>query len=604
MGTRNFVIAMVILIGFAFMNGNCDRARKESSAVRVVHDQGLEIQLDLSTQVLGLDIEEDVDYGDEEGRVESPVYATIASIPRKSTDFASASILFAKAKQFDDGLYAAVEYLCQDGTDHFVGKRRMLGLIADALKNLEGEADRESLLYCRGYIHAAAALGGQTIKTTEEEKIKAAKITSAFLSNQLISKPISFYTWTADLSKIFRQDRLLQQKLDSEKNIRLLARGVSKNEATVKAYRAYLLFVKKMTNPFPPEYCDLSRVEKIDMGKKYSFFPPSRSVETELIKKLYKDKKIPDGFSLIDTLVEKIRRREIDLKPGEDSGWYDYQVYALEPLVIPDRTPEAKKLDFCDTYKKELIALFKASLALTRETHIKQLEIPLAGSALEKPTVDIYPGITVEPVATCYLRRAQSYVFIRALLESTFGEAVLKKVHRLTATGTVSKNLHEELLEMEALFYGAYQVVAEEIGMNSDAHLKARSKDLRDRDKKFARKWIRTFADDPDVGADNRMMVPVFYDINRKKIKVWVVLGYSKKPLSISFKERPTVTKIIDAKGNRIEADLKFKSTTRSLIYPVSSEIYMKKLLNRSEFRALCDKYRTQPDIIKALGDL
>ncbi len=604
MRTRNFVIAMVILMGLAFMNGNCDIARKESSAIRIVHDQGLEIQLDLSTQVLGLDIDEDVDYGNEEGRVESPVYATIASIPRKSAEFVSASILFAKAKQFDDGLYAAVEYLCQDGTGHFTGKRRMLGLIADALAKLEGEADRESLLYCRGYICAAAALGGQTIKMTEEEKIKAAKITSAFLSNQLISKPISFYTWTDQLSKIFRQDRLLQQKLDSEKNIRLLARGVSKNDAVTKAYRAYLSFVKKMTNPFPPEYCDLSRVEKIQKGGKYSFFPPSRSVETEIIKKLYKDKKIPEGFSLIDTLVKKILEREIDLAPEKDSGWYDYQVYALEPLVIPNRMPEAKKLDFSETYKKELIALFKASLALTRETHIKQLEIPLAGSALKKPTIDIYPAITVEPVATCYLRRAQSYLFVRALLESTFGEAPLKRAHRLTASGTVSKNLHEELLEMEALFYGAYQVVAEEIGINSESHLKARSKEVREADKKLARNWIRTCEDDPDVGIDSRMMVPVFYDINRQKIKVWVVFGYSNKPLTISFKKKPTVTKIIDTKGNRIEDNLKFKSTTKSLIYPVSSEIYVKKLLNRSEFRSLCDKYRTQPDIIKALGDL
>lgn len=603
MEKRDFITAMVILMGLVFMNGSCDIPQKGSSAVRIVHDQGVEIQLDLSTQVLGLDIREDVGFGDEESRVEAPVYATIASIPRKSADFASASILFAKAKQFDDGLYAAVEYLCQDGTDNFTGKRRMLRLIADALKTLEGEADRESFLYCRGYICAAAALGGQTIKTTKEEKVKAAKITSAFLSNQLISKPISFYTWTEHLSKIFRQDRLLQQKLDSEKNIRLLARGVSKNDAAVTAYRAYLSFVRKMTNPFPPEYCDLSRVEKIDKEITYSFFPPSRSIETELIKKLYKNKKIPEGFSLIDTLVEKIREREIDLAPGDDSGWYDYQVYALEPLLIPERMPEAKKLDFSDAYKRELIALFKASLALTRETHIKQLEVPLAGAALEKPTVDIYPGITVEPVATCYLRRAQSYLFVRELLESTFGEAALKRAHRLTASGTVSKNLHEELLEMEALFSGAYFVVAEEIGMESESH-EGRSRELREADKKFARNWIRTCADDPDVGIDNRMMVPVFYDIERKEIKVWVVLGYADKPLTISFKEKPTVTKITDAKGNRVDADLKFKSASRSLIYPVSSEIYVKKLLNRSEFRDLCDKYKTQPEIIKALSEL
>ena len=48
--------------------------------------------------------------------------------------------------------------------------------------------------------------------------------------------------------------------------------------------------------------------------------------------------------------------------------------HALEPLVIPDQMPEAKHLRMDDSYKKELAKLFKALLALTRETHIKQLE--------------------------------------------------------------------------------------------------------------------------------------------------------------------------------------------------------------------------------------
>ena len=41
--------------------------------------------------------------------------------------------------------------------------------------------------------------------------------------------------------------------------------------------------------------------------------------------------------------------------------------------------PEAQRLKLDESYRKELVGLFKALLALTRETHIKQLEVPMVG---------------------------------------------------------------------------------------------------------------------------------------------------------------------------------------------------------------------------------
>ena len=593
---------MILVI--PIINVNSSIAQTANSKIRIIRHQGLEITLDLSTQVLGLDISEDkyIDWGKSEGQVEAELFPTIKSIKEISRDFVSASIFVAKAKQFDDGFYAAVEYLCQEGTEGCIGKRELLQRLAKALKKIakEKDIDEKSLRYCRSFINAAANLGGQQIVETKEIQMQAGEIKSDFLSNQLRSKPIGFYIWTEDLSKIFQQDRLLQENLDSDKKIILLARGLLEDKNTMTAYQTYLSLVKKLTNPFPPEYCDLSQPHNIQKEKKYSFFPPSQAHETELIKRLYGNRPIPDGFSLIDALVQKIQGREIDLTPKKESGWYDYQVYSLEPFVNHELMPEAKKLYFSDAYKKELIDLFKASIALTRETHIKQLEIPIVGAAMPPPTIKIYPELSIEPIATYYLRRAESYRFVRELLESTFGHIALKNKHRLTASAGVLKSLWEELLDMESLFYGAYQVVAEEIGMDTDLKLQERSKQLKEADKKLAREWIRTFFDDIDVGTDNRMMVPVFYDILRKKTKVWVVLGYSVKPLSISFKQEPKVT-ITNTEGKKAEANLEFKSTQKSLIYPVSAEIYVNKLLNRDEFRALCDKYKTQSAILNAL---
>jgi hypothetical protein len=96
------------------------------------------------------------------------------------------------------------------------------------------------------------------------------------------------------------------------------------------------------------------------------------------------------------------------------------------------------------------------------------------------------------------------------------------------------------------------------------------------------------------------MMVPVFYDVGRKKTKVWVVLGYAVKPISIWFKKEPDA-EVLDAKGEKAQAKLNFHSIQKPLIYPVSAEVYVRSVMNRDEFRALCAKYRTPSAILRAL---
>ena len=47
--------------------------------------------------------------------------------------------------------------------------------------------------------------------------------------------------------------------------------------------------------------------------------------------------------------------------------------------------------------------------------------------------------------------------------------------------------------------------------------------------------WLESLPKDPDLGKDIRMMVPIFYDIDRHKTKVWAVLGIASKPLNVSY---------------------------------------------------------------------
>ncbi|MFC1839571.1 hypothetical protein ACFL1N_08325 [Thermodesulfobacteriota bacterium] len=81
------------------------------------------------------------------------------------------------------------------------------------------------------------------------------------------------------------------------------------------------------------------------------------------------------------------------------------------------------------------------------------------------------------------------------------------------------------------------------------------------------------------------------------------MLGYSSGSLDISFKKEPKAI-ITDTHGNPAEAKLIFESKTVELVRPICAEIYVDKLLNRDEFRALCDKYKTRYDILKALGGI
>jgi len=470
--------------------------------------------------------------------------------------------------------------------------------------------------WSRAFIAAASSLGGQDLGEDAKVTELSQKIKEVFLQEPLRSKPIGFYTWNDELGKIFRQDRLLQTKL--EKSAALALAIKKKAGQTKDFYFKYLGFTEKMTNPFPSDVTDLRACIKDPLAtcgtgetkKTVVFFPPSRSYETDLVKKLYANKPIPDNFNLAETLIEEIKAGSIDLTPRENSGWYDYQTHSLESLILPDKFPEGKKLEFTQSYREELEELFKSLLALTRETHIKQLEIPLMltakyhpGPPEQKIRIDISPELTLEPLATYYLRRARSYNFIHIVLKDMLGESNLAKIHRLTASGPVKKDLSLELKEMEALFFGAALIVANETGCSLQITKRDGSGNGGNKDIEFARRWMNHLSDDPDVSRDNRMMVPVFYDIQKSMTKVWVVLGYEQKSVEVGFKSTPQIS-VFEGKGKKIDEsrlDVHYNDQVRSLWYPVFAEIYVKNILDRDEFRKLCDRYATRPEILKAL---
>jgi hypothetical protein len=536
---------------------------------------------------------------------ESPISPTLAGAGRG--EFLPAALLAQKAKQFDDGLYAAVDLAAQEGAGEYAGKAFLIRELARQLA--EGPAAAQD--QPRQVVLAAAQLGGLDEGLPAAALKKAAPVVQEFNGDPLRSKPIGFYTWTSDLRGIFRQDRMLQTELTGKAGTEAIVRELAADPHLRSVYEGYLQLVSGLTNPLSkpdlrPELAELDQGTLEAPEKRVHFFPPSKSHESDLVMRLYGDKPIPEGFSLVDEVIARVRSGELDLAPRPESGWYDHQTWSIEAMIVPDKSSEAPRLSLADTYRQHLEELFKGVYALTRETHIKQLEIPYpAAEAPEqdpRPMVYIAPELSVEPLATYYLRRAASYRFVRGVVEKTFGPEALARMHRQTAAGPVEKDLASELAEMETLFQGAYAAAALQLGLIPEAAA-GTPEDASAAAGQFL-DWAVNAELDPDIGQDARMMVPVFFDQQRRKTKVWVFLGWSSRGMNVSFAQAPNA-RVLDESGASVGEgegpELIYLGTGYPLLTPIVAEVYVGKILDRDEFRRHCDQYRTRAAILANL---
>lgn len=566
------------------------------------------VLLDLSTQVLRLEAPEYTDWQFDRDREEEDSgwpdrkvreARLLGRLPAK-VEFLSASVLALKAKAFDDGLYAAVEITAQRGAGDFAGKAHLLAGLAAALERQAFVAPTDP----RATILAAAHLGGLRDQTAAAHAAAVKGALRDFESTPLRSKPIGFYTWSRELAAIFRQDRMLQRELEGREGTAAILRALVADPARRSSYESYLAFVARLTDSYADK--DLRpwlEVPDSAPSRGLRFFPRSRAHETDLVERLYGDRLLPEDFSLIDALIAAVREGEIDLSPEAHAGWYAWQTWALETLVAPDRAAEAPRLELTPSYREQLEELFEGILVLTRETHAKQVVVIPTGLGVPPSVVTVQPELSAEPLATYYARRAAGYAFIAGVLERFFGAGALDGIHRLTPAGKAPRSLAEELTFMRRLFAGACSVACVEMGLEPIVPEECRPKDAAPGDAELFRSWAAACSEDPDLGRDARMMVPLFYDVERKKTKVWAFLGWAERPLCISFATLPGV-RIVDARGRELSWDavrLDIDSRNVSLFYPVTAEVYVSEILDREAFHKLCDANPTRSAILKAL---
>lgn len=303
---------------------------------------------------------------------------------RPDAEFASAALLIQKAKQFDDGLYAAVEFAMQNGLGPVKGKREWIPALAARVDANSG-GDPLATLYAAMQFSGHKTQLSQTLARSRDAQV------ASFLADDKRSKPLGFYTWSPELETIFKQDRMLQTPHNAQTNspgIIAIARALEADAEARKSYETALQLNARLTNKLAIEgYQKAMAALKAGKTPQFgprdliSFLPPSRSHESDLVMKLYGDKPIPAGFDLMTELIRRLKGGDLSLEPQEDSGWYDHQLYALETLIRWDSAPEARRLQPNDEYRKHLEELFKGTYALTRETHVKQLALAAPASA-------------------------------------------------------------------------------------------------------------------------------------------------------------------------------------------------------------------------------
>jgi hypothetical protein len=518
----------------------------------------------------------------------------------------SVNLLDGAAKQFDDGLYAAVDLACYRGELGFAPA------VPDVMRAILDKQPAKSP--ARPLLAAALELAGRKAPLPPDEESAKQSLLRAFEADQPRSKPLGFYDWTPELAQVWRFYRFLQMEFDARHlaPCRAVAAALANDPKLLAHYRAVNGFYGRLTNPLACLSADalvgaagdldvLARRQGVQRPT-VAVLPPSTSRETELFNRLF-PLGVPADADLMATLIHRIRAGEVDLKPGDKDGWYQYQVYALETMLLPTRGQERDKLLLTANYKKRLVEAFKALITKRRETHIRQAEDAKPADAASPPleSSSVRPRLRIEPCPTFYLRTARAYAFLQNLLLATAGKDHLATLHGLKQGGAREMALADELDGIRLRFYGFYLTACEDLGMRPQL--------LADEpvDQKAAQasalEWLKDLRRNPDLACDTRVAVPIYVDRINGKTRLWATLGVRLAPLEAGYARPPQVRP--KAQGGPWKEVESYQLASSQYVIPVDEfaeiELAGLRTLTRQELRAACDRYKTKEEIVKAL---
>lgn len=500
----------------------------------------------------------------------------------------SVQLIQGKLKQFDDQLCAALELAMEE---------RRAQALTRLLKALSREANEEATLY----VATALALAGAEPDVSGEMKRRVEAERSAFLETPE-ARPCGFWDGSERLRRNFQSDRYLMRGLsvhDSPEACLALSRAIMGDEALREAFRQLQAFGAALTNPgrsvSAETLAGLSPQEaasRFAHGERFALVSYSGSKEQALLERL--NREISPDVSLMPLMIDAVRSGRLKLEPKPGSGWYDYQWYALETLLAPERGRESAKLRLTDAYKKRLESAFATALAKTRETHIKRLPVLTLGSDggpdEPPPKVKVAPEFAAEPTLTVYLRLGRAYRFLRQALAATMGEEELARVLVAPSQSSASSALQESA----KLCYGLYERLCLEIGRVPDYLPDELTAEERAEAQGVFGRWHDTWNCDSALASDVRAVAPVIRWPGGRT-RYWAAAGVRLERAVYTYLDKPEV-------GGEVEAEFAPCAVYLPTDLFLEFERSTPAPLARDEFLALCDGCRNATALRHALG--
>ena len=526
-------------------------------------------------------------------------YAAAVAANRSATPvLPSLNALDGKAKQFDDGLVAALDQAYFTGleghlTSHVALVRRVLDRVGPSSP-------------AAPFLAAALDLAGAPAPVASEAAMR--NELDEFLRDELRSKPVAFYVWNDTLARCFRVVRFLATEHPCNGAVSsAIAAALAGDEYLRRDYDRAVAFYARLTNP--PACRSMTNLAGAGPKDLAAFLPTASTRENDLFQRLF-PAGLPPNAGLMKALIQRVRSGEVDLTPRPGSGWYDRQTHALETLLLTDKSEEHAKLALNASYKRRLLEAFAALLTKRRETHAAHTSaMALGESGIDWPHPEIRPRLRVEPCMTYYLRTARAYGFLADFLESAVGADGLRALHGLRESGERPLDLASELQSMRELFYGCYLVASEDLGMKPSLAPDEPVDAARCRDAALA--WLANAYDDPDLAADTRVCIAIAADPTRQVTRLWSTLGVRLTKLTVDYSRHYPHYRRAGSGGPWMgyDADTRSSSPPRpagaEYLIPVDdfAEIELPRLgtLTRAEFRAVCDRARTHEAIVETL---
>lgn len=258
------------------------------------------------------------------------------------------------------------------------------------------------------------------------------------------------------------------------------------------------------TGPIPPGIC---------------FLPPAHSPENRYYYKKYGFALMPFGAGWMDDLADGIRSGSMAFSPTDKSGWYDYKLYSLVPLIRRDHSLAlaTRKIRATLEYRNFMEDSFRAALASARETHVMRIEPVYFGLLIKpEPVIELSPHFSCEPAPSVYLRLSRAYRFLRKNLPE----------------GIVSERARD--LEETTRALGAISLL--ELGIPPDGLPEGPFPEgFPHKDLDRAGSWLEKLGSDDMLKEDPR------FALNAASGRKWAIVGVRLRRLVYRYDKAPTV---------------------------------------------------------------